>query len=190
MGMAHAVVVLRQRVSVRVVGRRGAQLGDVRDRNRHNGREALMRFSLIRQQCGDGVVTLAPVGEVDMGAVDALGSALQDALSAGRVDVVVDLAGVTFLDCAGIGALVAGRNTAVRRGCGYTVVNSKWQVRRVLELTGVLTALTGRPRPAPMIDPAERARQSGRHRDDRRAAAGSPAPSAAGVFAYRTNWSW
>jgi anti-sigma B factor antagonist/stage II sporulation protein AA (anti-sigma F factor antagonist) len=149
-----------------------------------------MRFSLTRQQCDDGVVTLAPVGEVDMGAVDALGSALQDALSAGRVDVVVDLAGVTFLDCAGIGVLVAGRNAAVCEGCGYMVVNSQWQVRRVLELTGVLTALTERLRPAPVHDPTERFRQSGRHRGDRRVAAGSPGPSAAGGFAYRTIWSW
>jgi hypothetical protein len=58
--------------------------------------------------------------------------------------VVIDLARVTFLDCAGIGTLVAGRNAAARRGCGYTVVNPQRKMRRVLELTGVLTALTRR----------------------------------------------
>jgi anti-anti-sigma factor len=108
-----------------------------------------MRFSLTRHQ-HDGAVTLTPVGEVDMGAVDALASAVQDALSTpDRVDVVVDLARVTFLDCVGIGVLVTGRNTAVNRGCGYTVVKPQRQVRRVLELTGVLTALNRRPQPAP-----------------------------------------
>jgi anti-anti-sigma factor len=150
-----------------------------------------MRFSLTRHQRDNGVVTLTPVGEVDMGAVDALGCALQDTLSTpDRVDVVVDLARVTFLDCAGIGALVTGRNTAVSRRCGYTVVKPQRQVRRVLELTGVLTALTGRPQPAPVTVPATRSRRSGRHRDDRRVAAGPPAPSTADVFASHTNRSW
>jgi anti-anti-sigma factor len=141
-----------------------------------------MRFSLTRDQRDDGVVTLTPAGEVDMGAVDTLGSALQDALSTpDRVDVVVDLARVTFLDCAGIGALVAGRNTAVSGQCGYTVVNPQRQVLRVLELTGVLGALTGRPQPASATARATRSRRSGRHRDDRRVAARPPAPSTAGV---------
>jgi len=105
-----------------------------------------MRFSLTRHQCDDRVFTLSPVGELDMCAVDRLGSAIQDALGTQHcAGVVVDLARVTFLDCAGIGALMAGRNTAVRHGCGYTVVNPHRQVRQVLELTDVLTALTGHP---------------------------------------------
>ena len=66
-----------------------------------------MRFSLTRHQ-SDNVVTLILVGEVDMGAAGALKSAIHDALyPPGRVAVVVDLARVMFLDCAGIGALVA-----------------------------------------------------------------------------------
>lgn len=70
-----------------------------------------MRFSLTRHHRDDGLVTLAPAGDVDMDAVDALGSALQDTLHTpdDRIAVVVDLARVTFLDCTGIGVLVAGR---------------------------------------------------------------------------------
>ncbi|MBQ0994709.1 STAS domain-containing protein [Micromonospora orduensis] len=141
-----------------------------------------MRFSLTRHHRDDGLVTLALAGDVDMGAVDALVSALQDTLQTpDRIAVVVDLARVTFLDCAGIGALVVGRNTAVSRGHRYTVVNPQRQVRRVLELTGVFTALTGRhPQPAPETARAARSRRSRRHRDDRRCAA---KPSTAGVDA-------
>jgi hypothetical protein len=95
--------------------------------------------------------------------------------------VVVDLSRVTFLDCAGIGALVAGRNTAVRRGHRYTVVNPQHQVRKVLELTGVFTALTGRhPQQAPETGRAARSHRTRRHRDDRRVAT---TPSTAGVYA-------
>lgn len=151
-----------------------------------------MRFSLTRNERDDGVETLAPAGEVDMGAVGALGAAIEDTLSSpGRVGVVVDLARVTFLDCAGIGALVAGRNTAVGRGCGYKVVNPHGQVRRVLELTGVLAVLIGPPQPAPVAGGgAVGSRRFGRRRDDRRVAAGPPVPSAAGLSGSRTNRSW
>jgi anti-anti-sigma factor len=126
-----------------------------------------MRFSLTRHQ-SDNVVTLILVGEVDMGAAGALNSAIHDALyPPGRVAVVVDLARVMFLDCAGIGALVAGRNTAVRQGSRYPVVNPQRQVRRAMELTGVLTALVGNPLPAPVTGRPTRSRWSERRRDDR-----------------------
>jgi anti-anti-sigma regulatory factor len=90
-----------------------------------------------------------------------LRSVIRDTLhTPDRIAVVVDLSRVTFLDCAGIGALVVGRNTAVSRGHRYMVVNPQRQVRRV-ELTGVFTGLTGRrPQPAPMIDRAMRSPRS------------------------------
>ncbi|MEV0163369.1 STAS domain-containing protein [Nonomuraea fuscirosea] len=108
-----------------------------------------MRLSSTRYSVGDRVVTLTPVGEIDLLTAGALRAAIADTLCAPRpVDVVVDLAGVTFLDCAGIGALVAGRNIAIRRGRGYTVVNSQRHVRRLLDLAGVLQELTHLPEPA------------------------------------------
>jgi anti-anti-sigma factor len=139
-----------------------------------------MRFSLTRHHRDDGLVTLAPAGDVDIDAVDALGSAIQEALQTlDRTAVVVDLSRVTFLDCAGIGALVVGRNTAVSRGHRYTVINPQRQVCRVLELAGVFTALTGRrPQPARMTGRAARSPRSRRHHDDWRVAA---TPSSAGV---------
>ena len=141
-----------------------------------------MRFSFTRHHHDDGLVTLTPAGDVDMDAVDALGSAIQDSLhTPDRIAVVVDLSRVTFLDCAGIGALVAGRNTAISRGHRYTVVNPQRQVRRVLELTGVFTALTARhSQPAPVTGRAARSQRSRRHCEDRRVAA---TPTTASVYA-------
>jgi anti-anti-sigma factor len=117
-----------------------------------------------------------------MCAVGALGSAIQDTLCASHCgDVVIDLAWVTFLDCAGIGALVAGRNTAVTKDAGFAVANPPRQVRQVLELTGVLVALTWRPQSPPVAGRAARSRHSERHCDDRRVAADWPVPWTAGV---------
>ena len=49
-------------------------------------------------------------------------------------DLVIDLSGVTFIDCAGLGALVGALDSA----CGGTFrfAEVPERVRRVLELTG------------------------------------------------------
>ncbi|MEH1130645.1 STAS domain-containing protein [Micromonospora sp. CPCC 206061] len=97
-----------------------------------------------------GGVRLAIAGEVDLSTARALRAAIQDVLCDERVtELVVDLGQVTFLDCAGIGALVAGYNTAVTRGRSYAVINPRRHVRRVLNITGVLAALSHQCRQAP-----------------------------------------
>lgn len=55
----------------------------------------------------------------------------------------VDLAGVTFLDCCGVGALVAVRDVAVRAGIQMRVDHLQRAVRMVLEEVGLLGAFTG-----------------------------------------------
>ena len=118
-----------------------------------------MCFPLIRHIRQDGVVTLAVTGEVDLRTAGPLRAAIQEALRTPQpVDVVVDLAAVTFLDCAGMGALVAGRNTAIRQRRRYTVTNPRGHVHRVLEITGLLPALTHGRNPAqrPPAPPAPR----------------------------------
>ncbi|MFG1679164.1 STAS domain-containing protein [Nonomuraea sp. NPDC049269] len=136
-----------------------------------------MRFSSTRYSVGDRVVvTLTPVGEIDLLTAGALRAAIEDTLNApGPVNVLVDLARVTFLDCAGIGALVAGHNIAIRRGRGYTVVNPQRRVRRVLELAGVLEELTHLPQSAPSTSRPARSPQLGRRRLDQWAELASPA---------------
>jgi hypothetical protein len=72
----------------------------------------------------------------------------------------VDLGEVTFLDCAGIGALVGVRNAAVQAGRQMRVTHPQPIVRRILEVTGllgVLTAPTDQRSPQPRSRPASRA---------------------------------
>jgi anti-anti-sigma factor len=92
---------------------------------------------------------VAVIGEVDL----ATATQLQDRLLVVIHDqtpavVDVDLAGVSFFDCAGIGALVAVRNLAVAAGQQMYVSHPSRMIRRLLELTellGVLTAPIDRP---------------------------------------------
>jgi anti-anti-sigma regulatory factor len=64
----------------------------------------------------------------------------------------VDLAGVIFLDCTGLGGLVAARDAAVKPDgrCGSPTPNpSVAGVLEVIGLLDVLTAPTDQPQPPP-----------------------------------------
>ncbi|MFJ1790955.1 STAS domain-containing protein [Kitasatospora griseola] len=83
-------------------------------------------------------------GEIDLDTAPALCRALAAALASHR-EVVLDLSEVTFMDCAGLGALVRARNQADRsdrrlilRGAGRCVV-------RLLKLTGLHRRLAVEP---------------------------------------------
>jgi anti-anti-sigma factor len=80
--------------------------------------------------------------EIDLATVGDLRGALAIAVTCGNGHVEVDVRAVTFLDCAAIGTIVAGRNAAHRAGRGLFVSHATGFVRWVLTLTGDLAHLT------------------------------------------------
>ncbi|MCI2240004.1 STAS domain-containing protein [Paenibacillus sp. TRM 82003] len=88
-----------------------------------------------------GVVSVVSVsGELDAAAVEPLTAGVAAALARSR-SVVVDLSGVTFVDCHAIGALVRSQRDADRRGGRLRVAALSDQAQRVftvLDLHGVL----------------------------------------------------
>ncbi|MEH1128439.1 STAS domain-containing protein [Micromonospora sp. CPCC 206061] len=96
---------------------------------------------------------VAVVGEVDLATTPLLRERLLRMLRDERPDLLdVDLTGVTFLDCTGLGVLVAVRSAAVQAGCQMRVSHPQPIVRRVLEVTGLLSVFavpTIAPAPAP-----------------------------------------
>ncbi|MEU2615651.1 STAS domain-containing protein [Micromonospora sp. NPDC007271] len=91
--------------------------------------------------------TVVLSGEIDMNDAPRLQDLLHAAVD--NADVVeVDAAAVTFIDSSVISALITARNTAATTGGHLSLVNASPQVHRVLDVTGVLKALTvksGRP---------------------------------------------
>jgi anti-anti-sigma factor len=86
---------------------------------------------------------VAVVGEVDLTTAKQLRDRLLIVLHDQAPAVLdVDLAGVSFLDCAGIGALVAVRTLAIDAGRQLRVSQPLPNVRRILELSGLLGVLT------------------------------------------------
>jgi anti-anti-sigma factor len=52
-------------------------------------------------------------------------------------DVVVDLAGVTFCDSAGLNALIRLKKLVAGLGGDFRIINPPMHLRRVLELSGL-----------------------------------------------------
>ncbi|GIF05672.1 STAS domain-containing protein [Actinoplanes siamensis] len=92
---------------------------------------------------GPGVVRLAFHGELDLATTDLVDTYVSAALAGEDVRrLVLDVAGLTFCDSAGIDALLAARAGAASRDVAFQVVGARGIVRRSMAATGVLALLT------------------------------------------------
>jgi anti-anti-sigma factor len=87
---------------------------------------------------GQAIVSVS--GEMDPAAAAHFREILRTAQQ-GSADVIVDLSRMTFIDTTGISALVGARKKAPDRQ--FHVVGVTKQIRRVFEITGVASYLSG-----------------------------------------------
>jgi anti-anti-sigma factor len=101
-----------------------------------NGFAVLPEFSIaVRELPQLDVHVVALSGELDIVSAGFLTDALVEAAAS---TVVVDLSDLTFMDCRGIGALVAARNSILASGLGQlVVVRPSDIVRQALHLVGL-----------------------------------------------------
>jgi anti-anti-sigma factor len=96
---------------------------------------------------GHGAATIRIAGELDLAAGDLVLEAVAVALVAttrptgGEAEVQLDLSGVSFIDCAGLSALLRAQRSAAARGCTLHVGGMSAAVRRLLELSGTTPVL-------------------------------------------------
>jgi anti-anti-sigma factor len=105
----------------------------------------------------DGARVLHPTGDVDAYTAPDLRADLHAATGSGAPVVVVDLSDVTFIDSAGLGALVGAHRRMLEAEGRLRLVRPPRLVARAFELTGLDTVLD--------------------FYDDRDAALAAPAPS-------------
>jgi anti-anti-sigma factor len=110
----------------------------------------------VSQQADATIVTLA--GEIDMATGDLLRAAFADATALATRDgqhVIVDLAGVTFIDSSGIGIVVDGRRAAMGAGSTVAIRGARDQTLRTLQLIGLEPILDLHPDAvrAKLVDP-------------------------------------
>jgi anti-sigma B factor antagonist len=85
---------------------------------------------------------LGVAGEIDIDSATALPAAIDQALDSGALDLWIDLTDVTFMDSAGVHALLAARTRVRALGRHLVVICPPGGPRRTLVLSGLDRALT------------------------------------------------
>lgn len=88
----------------------------------------------LRTVLGTPPGVLLAVGELDVVSAGHLGAAVRT-LADRCTEVTLDLSGVTFIDGAGVGALLAARRSVIGTGGSLRLRTPHERVRRVLRLT-------------------------------------------------------
>lgn len=123
-------------------------------------------LEIARVADGAGRIRLTLTGEIDMSTTGVLERAVTTVLGARScVDLVLDLAGVRFMDSSGLSALLRCRADAADLGCRVTVVGARPLVHQAMSITGLLdlfgmtaTGPSAAARPAPRPVPTGAAR--------------------------------
>ena len=95
-------------------------------------------FAAAKSDDHAGAVTLSLAGDLDADASAALDVLIINAVGQGGVrNLIVDLRGVSFLDAAGVRALIGARQAALRHGAALHLTNAKGIVLQVLRIVGL-----------------------------------------------------
>jgi anti-sigma B factor antagonist len=96
-----------------------------------------LEFSLSTARVGEGTYIVSVFGELDLHTVGQLDSELDAAVAHGAERLVVDLAGVTFMDSTALGALVAAHRRLRIASGDLILVSDDPRVVRIFEITGL-----------------------------------------------------
>jgi anti-sigma B factor antagonist len=97
---------------------------------------------------GAAHTTLSLRGELDMATAPRLDEALEHACAERAGEIVLDLAGLEFIDSSGVRAILLGREVCARNGCEYSVLRDlSASVERLFAMAGVGEWLTMRDEP-------------------------------------------
>jgi anti-sigma B factor antagonist len=97
-------------------------------------------FAATVQRTGRRTVVVAASGELDMLAVPELTDALRAAVSPGA-EVILDLAGLEFIDSTGVHLVLDAYADSRRDGWDFAIRGARGEVMRAFELTGLADRL-------------------------------------------------
>jgi anti-sigma B factor antagonist len=99
-------------------------------------RGAIGRLRMLTRVHGERHVIVLS-GELDIASAQMLEATLEEACSAGATELVLDLAGIEFMDSTGLRAILRGRTLCEEHHCGYRLTPAQRPVERTLEVTGL-----------------------------------------------------
>ncbi|MDD4334776.1 MAG: anti-sigma F factor antagonist [Desulfotomaculaceae bacterium] len=87
-----------------------------------------------------------PNGELDLGVADRFRRALDETIEKGKAkNLIVNLTKVSFVDSSGLGVLLGRYNRVSKNGGKVFIVAPQPQVRKVLDLSGLLRIMNEYP---------------------------------------------
>lgn len=96
----------------------------------------------VRVENVEGRTLISVAGDIDVATVDQLEQALTGAIEGGATDLVLDLAGVPFLDSTGVGAIVVAEQRLRRQEAKFALRSLQALPLRVLEIGGLTKIFT------------------------------------------------
>jgi anti-sigma B factor antagonist len=100
-----------------------------------------MALNVKTRQVGKAII-VEPSGQIMIGpTADELDKQLQDTIAGGNLALLLDCSQVSFIDSRGIKVLVRGVTSLKKRGGKLKLLKPSPQVRRVLEITRLLTVI-------------------------------------------------
>ena len=94
----------------------------------------------VRTRTHDNIVILEPDGDATIGGgAELLRSSVLEVVETNGANVLIDLAGVRFMDSSGVGALIAAYTTLSNRGGSVKLLHLSPMVHDVLQIASLLT---------------------------------------------------
>lgn len=98
-----------------------------------------MSVKLSTRQVGD-VTVIDASGRITLGeGSSAFRDKIKELVNAGNKKIVLNMAGVTYIDSSGIGELVSGFTTVTNQGGGLKLVNLGKRIQDLLQITKLYT---------------------------------------------------
>jgi anti-anti-sigma factor len=94
---------------------------------------------LVAHSHVNGAHTTYLLGELDLGSAADVLDAMRPVVCESS-ELVLDLSGLTFMDSAGLHLILRLRDLCRRFSCRMSITSANGQVRRLLELTGVIVS--------------------------------------------------
>ena len=104
-----------------------------------------MDLTIAAEPVATGETRLRLTGSVDLVSRDALIEQGRQALRDTPTGLLLNLSGISFMDSAGIGTLIALSREAEDRGARFAIEEPSQRVQRLLTLTGLHDAWTEQP---------------------------------------------
>lgn len=98
------------------------------------GNQRVLATFGLHQTSSGGEHVLVFAGELDLASVSRLGDAVAHLPMDHTTSLLLDLHELTFIDCAGIDAIVAIQDLCSQRRCGFSLVPGRAHVQRLFDL--------------------------------------------------------